>query len=74
MEKLSQICLTVSSSNGRVYTPKEADRLILYFKDLNLAQPDKYGTSQLISFPQQILTYNGFFDKNNEHKRHNNLK
>ena len=66
MEKLSQICLTVSSSNGRVYTPKEADRLILYFKDLNLAQPDKYGTSQLISFLQQILTYNGFFDKNNE--------
>ena len=66
MEKLSQICLTVSSSNGRVYTPKEADRLILYFKDLNLAKPDKYGTSQLISFLQQILTYNGFFDKNNE--------
>ena len=66
MEKLSQVCLSVSSSNGRVFTPKEADRLILYFKDLNLSKPDKYGTSQLISFLQQILTYNGFYDKHNE--------
>lgn len=66
MEKLSQMCLTVSSSNGRVYTPKEAEKLILCFKDLNLSKPDKYGTSQLISFLQQIITYNGFFDKNNE--------
>ena len=66
MDKLSQVCLPVSSSNGRVFTPKEAEHLILYFKDLNLPKPDKYGTSQIISFLQQILTYNGFYDKNNE--------
>jgi dynein heavy chain 2 len=66
IDKLAQVCLTVSSSNGRVYTPKECDRLILYFKDLNLAMPDKYGTSRLVSFLQQILTYQGFYDKNNE--------
>ena len=66
MDKLNQVCLPVSSSNGRVFTPKEAEHLILYFKDLNLPKPDKYGTSQIISFLQQILTYNGFYDKNNE--------
>ena len=66
IQKLSQVCLTVSSSNGRIYTPKECDKLILFFKDLNLAKQDKYGTSMLISFLQQLITYNGFYDNNNE--------
>ena len=66
IQKLSQVCLTVSSSNGRIFTPKECDRLVLYFKDLNLAKPDKYGTSMIISFLQQLITYNGFYDNNNE--------
>ena len=66
IQKLSQVCLTVSSSNGRIFTPKECDKLILFFKDLNLAKPDKYGTSMLISFLQQLITYNGFYDNNNE--------
>ena len=62
IQKLSQVCLIVSSSNGRVFRPKECDRLILYLKDLNLAKPDKYGTCMLIAFLQQILTYGGFYD------------
>ncbi len=62
IQKLSQVCLVVSSSNGRVFRPKECDRLILYLKDLNLAMPDKYGTCMLIAFLQQILTYGGFYD------------
>lgn len=62
IQKLSQLCLVVSSSNGRVFRPKECDRLILYLKDLNLAKPDKYGTCMLIAFLQQILTYGGFYD------------
>ena len=66
IQKLSQVCLTVSSSNGRIFAPKECDRLILFFKDLNLAKPDKYGTSMLIAFLQQLITYNGFYDNNNE--------
>ena len=57
-----QVCLVVSSSNGRVFRPKECDRLILYLKDLNLAMPDKYGTCMLIAFLQQIITYGGFYD------------
>ena len=66
IQKLSQVCLVVSSSNGRVFRPKECDRLILYLKDLNLANPDKYGTCMLIAFLQQILTYGGFYDNNLE--------
>jgi dynein heavy chain 2 len=66
IQKLSQVCLVVSSSNGRVFRPKECDRLILYLKDLNLASPDKYGTCMLIAFLQQILTYGGFYDNNLE--------
>lgn len=66
IQKLSQVCLTVSSSNGRVFRPKECDRLILYLKDLNLASPDKYGTCMLIAFLQQLLTYGGFYDNNLE--------
>ena len=62
IQKLTQVCLIVSSSNGRVFRPKECDRLILYLKDLNLAKPDKYGTCMLIAFLQQILTYGGFYD------------
>lgn len=63
IQKLAQMCLVVSSSNGRLFRPKECDRLILYLKDLNLAMPDKYGTCMLIAFLQQILTYGGFYDK-----------
>ena len=66
IQKLAQVCLVVSSSNGRVFRPKECDRLILYLKDLNLASPDRYGTCMLIAFLQQVLTYGGFYDNNLE--------
>ena len=62
IQKLQQVCLVVSSSNGRVFRPKECNKLILYLKDINLAMPDKYGTCMLIAFLQQILTYGGFYD------------
>ncbi len=60
------MCMAVSSSQGRVLRPKECDRLILYLKDLNLANPDKYGTCMLVAFLQQVLTYRGFYDHNLE--------
>ncbi len=66
IQKLSQMCLSVSSSNGKVLRPKECDRLILYLKDINLAKPDKYGTCMLVAFLQQIITYRGFYDNNLE--------
>ena len=64
LEKLYQTCMVINTNTGRVLRPKEAERLILYLKDLNLPKPDKWGTCQLISFLQEALTYNGFHDKN----------
>ncbi|XP_068082912.1 cytoplasmic dynein 2 heavy chain 1 [Anabrus simplex] len=66
LQKLSQVCMVISSNTGRVYRPRNSERLILYFKDLNLARPDKWGTSMLVAFLQQVITYNGFYDNNLE--------
>ena len=54
LQKLSQTCMVVSTTTGRVYRPKDCERLILYLKDVNLPKPDKWGTSQLIAFLQQV--------------------
>ncbi|TPP62125.1 Cytoplasmic dynein 2 heavy chain 1 [Fasciola gigantica] len=65
LEKLSQLCITVTSSNasgGRVLRPREGERLILYLRDLNLPKPDKWGSCQLTAFLQQLLTYHGYYD------------
>ncbi|XP_064157010.1 dynein cytoplasmic 2 heavy chain 1 isoform X2 [Anguilla rostrata] len=66
LQKLSQTCLVISSNTGRVYRPKDCERLVLYLKDINLPKPDKWGTSNLIAFLQQVLTYHGFYDENLE--------
>ena len=54
LQKLSQTCMVITTNTGRVYKPKECERLILYLKDLNLPKPDKWGTSQLVAFVQQV--------------------
>jgi dynein heavy chain 2 len=66
IQKLTSACVVGSSVKGRVFRPKEGDRLILYLKDINLPKPDKYETIQLIAFLQQLITYNGFYDDNLE--------
>ncbi|XP_074649972.1 cytoplasmic dynein 2 heavy chain 1-like [Tubulanus polymorphus] len=66
LQKLGQTCMVISTNTGRVYRPKDCERLILYLKDINLPKPDKWGTSQIIAFLQQVLTYNGFYDSNLE--------
>ncbi|PRP81711.1 hypothetical protein PROFUN_10811 [Planoprotostelium fungivorum] len=62
VQKLSQLCSLHTSAKGKVYRPKEGDKSILYLKDINLPKPDKYDTIQLISFLQQLITYEGFYD------------
>lgn len=47
----------MSSAKGRTLKPKERENLILYLKSVNLTRPDKYGTSMLIAFLEQVLTY-----------------
>uniref|UniRef100_A0A3Q1J7D9 Cytoplasmic dynein 2 heavy chain 1 n=1 Tax=Anabas testudineus TaxID=64144 RepID=A0A3Q1J7D9_ANATE len=66
LQKLSQTCLLLSSNTGRVFRPKDCENLVLYLKDINLPKPDKWGTSNLTAFLQQVLTYNGFYDENLE--------
>ncbi|KAI5737300.1 hypothetical protein M8J76_012015 [Diaphorina citri] len=62
LHKLSQLCMTVSSNRGRVYVPNNGERLVLYFKDLNLARNDKWGSNMLVAFLQQIISYGGFYE------------
>ncbi|XP_022324921.2 cytoplasmic dynein 2 heavy chain 1-like isoform X2 [Crassostrea virginica] len=66
LQKLSQSCMVLNTNTGRVYRPKDCERLVLYLKDLNLPKPDKWGTCQLVAFLQQVITYNGFYDHNLE--------
>ncbi|XP_071951365.1 cytoplasmic dynein 2 heavy chain 1-like isoform X2 [Antedon mediterranea] len=66
LQKLQQMCMVISTNTGRVYRPKDCETLVLYLKDLNLPKPDKWGTSQLTAFLQQVLTYKGFYDTNLE--------
>ena len=54
LQKLGQTCMVLSTNTGRVYRPKDTERLILYLKDINLPKPDKWGTCQLIAFLQQV--------------------
>ncbi|KAH3759572.1 Cytoplasmic dynein 2 heavy chain 1 [Pelomyxa schiedti] len=67
IQKMNQVCVIQSSSLGRVYRPKDTERLVLWIKDINLPKPDNYETVQLISFLQQLISYNGFYDQDNEH-------
>ncbi|KAG8452968.1 hypothetical protein GDO86_004684 [Hymenochirus boettgeri] len=66
LQKLTQTCLVISTNTGRVYRPKDCEHLVLYLKDINLPKPDKWGTSTLVAFLQQVLTYHGFYDDNLE--------
>ena len=59
LQKLGQTCMVISTNTGRVYRPKDSERLILYLKDINLPKPDKWGTCQLIAFLQQVGSVEG---------------
>ena len=58
--------VSYNSNSGRVLQPKQFDNIILYFKNLDIPRPDKWGTVQLVSFVRQITAYNGFYDSNFE--------
>ena len=66
IQKLMQSCALSNTSRGKCLRPRDCQKLIVYLKDINLPKPDKYNTIQLISFLQQIVAYQGFFDDNLE--------
>lgn len=66
IQKIRQLCVLQSSTAGRVFRPREGERLVLFLKDINLPKPDRYGTCALVAFLQQLLTFHGFYDENRE--------
>ena len=66
IQKLNQSCVISNSSKGKILRPKDAQRLVLIIKDINLPKPDKYETIQLISFIQELITYNGYYSSDLE--------
>eukprot|EP00392_Amoebophrya_sp_AT5.2_P002499 g2504.t1 len=66
LQKLRQFCAIVTGAQGKIYRPRSGRRLILYLKDINLPKPDKYDTSQIIAFLQQVAMHNGFYDEDLE--------
>ncbi|KAG4054485.1 Cytoplasmic dynein 2 heavy chain 1 [Phytophthora cactorum] len=66
IHKIAQCCSLFSTPTGRVYRPRDAERLVLYLKDINLPKPDQYDTCMLIAFLQQLITFNGFYDQHLE--------
>jgi len=66
ISKIAQTCGLFSAPEGRVYRPRDSERLVLYLKDLNLPKPDMYDSCMLIDFLQQLITFSGFYDQNLE--------
>ena len=66
VQKIRQGCSLFSANSGRVFRPREGDRLVLFLKDINLPKPDRYNTCGLIAFLQQLLTFRGFYDEHLE--------
>jgi dynein heavy chain 2 len=62
LRKLRQFCSVTSGNTGRSYRPREGRRLVLFLKDVNLPVPDKYDTSEIVMFLEQIVMHNGFYD------------
>ena len=60
IHKLSSVCQMSQTQTGRVYRPRDAARVVLYLKDINLPKPDMYQTCMLIAFLQQLVTFGGF--------------
>jgi len=69
ISKIVQTCSLFSAPEGRVYRPRDCERLVLYLKDINLPRPDMYDTCQLIAFLQQLITFGGFYDEQLEFLR-----
>jgi len=67
VQKLVQVCgKPVTTAIGKCLRPPDNARIILFLKDINLPRPDKYNTSQLVAFLQQLLSHGGYYDENLE--------
>lgn len=63
MSKLMQQCIIASTASGQVLRPRSTEKALVFFRNFDLPRPDKWGTVQLVSFMQQILTHGGFYNE-----------
>ncbi|KAG5501524.1 hypothetical protein JKF63_03353 [Porcisia hertigi] len=66
IQKIEQGCVLATTNTGPVYRPREGERLVIIFKNINLTKADKYGTVELHSFLQQLILYKGFYNQDLE--------
>ncbi|KAF4743446.1 Cytoplasmic dynein 2 heavy chain 1, partial [Perkinsus olseni] len=64
--KLRSLCLIGAGPRGRTYRPREGQRVVLQIEDVNLPKPDRYDTTQLVASLQEMVSYAGFHDEDQE--------
>ena len=58
-----QVCgKPVVTGDRKVLKPRGASRLVMVLHDVNLPQPDQYGTVKLIAWLHQVVAHGGFHD------------
>jgi dynein heavy chain 2, cytosolic len=55
--KLSQNCLSIPTAKGRIMRPKNADRLVLFVKDIHVIRKDRWGHRQVEAFLRQVKIF-----------------
>ncbi|KAL3093663.1 hypothetical protein niasHT_026701 [Heterodera trifolii] len=62
MKNFDHYCKYRKTSTGFVLAPVQITRwLVIFCDEINLPQPDKYGTQRVISFMRQLVEQNGFY-------------
>ncbi|KAL3113939.1 hypothetical protein niasHT_017889 [Heterodera trifolii] len=62
MKNFDHYCEYRKTSTGVVLAPVQTTRrLVIFCDEINLPQPDKYGTQRVISFMRQLVEKNGFY-------------
>ncbi|KAL3112905.1 hypothetical protein niasHT_015611 [Heterodera trifolii] len=62
MKNFDHYCEYRKTPTGVVLAPVQITRwLVIFCDEINLPQPDKYGTQRVISFMRQLVEQNGFY-------------
>ncbi|KAL3113945.1 hypothetical protein niasHT_017895 [Heterodera trifolii] len=62
MKNFDHYCEYRKTPTGVVLAPVQTTRrLVIFCDEINLPQPDKYGTQRVISFMRQLVEQNGFY-------------
>ncbi|EFC48546.1 hypothetical protein NAEGRDRAFT_55628 [Naegleria gruberi] len=56
---------SITKKAGKMYGPPGRKKLIYFIDDLNMPNPDKYGTQSAVEFLRQHMDYGFWYDRNN---------